>query len=603
MGDNTVYDPELMDRVRLNNAPNSSDFRNYNNQNTLNQNSNGGSLNDSSISDLDNGGLVGDEDDDDEERLQRDLALLEVRQRLRQGRRKGIQRFTVAFCIFVLLFLIGMGITGRKGKKDAEEQQELDAAKNNPTSSGSNVDHNGNPTDHGEETNYEAAGTVLPLPPADLKSKCSLSAVETPSGIQGCESACELAECCDVPAGFALSCQTGNEVVCPQYQKYCNILHNVNSELQSAYIPEDFSTTSLSAAEATLQAEINGACMAQAIETETCVSLCREGACCWEDNLSCNNDVNCDVFASCYAMIHGSSSSGGGLPGAEGTVKEQIAVACVGTLPPASNVTSTATSDCEVLCQPALCCFNHYCSPPETMECLDYSGCYLLYQNEGTEDDDVVAAEYNNDGETDEMDAIHEACYGGSILDLLGVECSKLCEPSKCCFDSSLGDCSVVDCELYAMCNILYPVKLSATKNEIEDACKNQTTTSTGGTAAKTGSTTTLCEQVCSRGSCCFHPTETATVTGECADALDINIYCRTYTACSVVFGGASAVITTELQKACTDASTRPHCVTLCAEASCCYATKKEESCFHVNPDITCSNFKACDVLYGTTGT
>jgi hypothetical protein len=603
MGDNTVYDPELMDRVKLNTAPNSSDYH----QNTRNGNS--GSLNDSTISDLDNG-----DEDDDEERLQRDLALLEVRQRLRQGRRKGIQRFTVAFCIFVLLFLIGMGITGRQGKKNAEEQQqELDTAKNNETSSGSSsVDHNGNPLDNnGEESNnYEAAGTVLPPPTADLESKCSLSAVETPSGIQGCESVCEVAECCDVPAGFALSCQTGNEIACPQYQKYCNILHNVNSDLQSAYIPEDFtSTTSLSAAEATLQAEIHGACLAQARETETCTSLCREGACCWEDNattgskVSCNSNVNCDVYASCSATIHGSSA--GGLPGAEGTVTEQIAVACVGTLPPAGNGTSTATSDCEALCQPAFCCFNHYCSPPETMECLDYSGCYLLYQNQGTEDDDVVAAEYNNDGETDQMDAIHEACYGGSILDLVGDECSKLCEPSKCCFDNSLGDCSAVDCKLYAMCNILHPVKLSATKNEVEEACKNQTTTtSTGGTAAKTGSTTTtLCEQVCSSGSCCFHPTETASVTGECADALDITIYCRTYTACSVVFGGANAVITTELQKACTDASTRPRCVTLCAEASCCYAAKKEESCFHVNPDITCSNFKACDVLYGTTGT
>jgi hypothetical protein len=506
----------------------------------------------------------------DPDELEAHLEIQDVRARLRLRRRRMIRIFTVGFIVLVGALLLGMGLTGKEGKENAQEAKEQ----------------------QGMEQASTGTDTRLPQPPADLASKCSLTSLNTPQGIAGCEGACEIADCCDVPDGYALSCLAANTVVCAQYQRYCDILHNLPS---AGFIPPPQDSSS-EVDDPALKVDIDTACVNDSeggVPSPTCTRLCQSGFCCFEGSNNCN--VNCQTYLNCrtaYDTQEGIVSNPATSPVAQPpvapvalTIIQQIDQSC-GDYVEAINPPGENT--CESLCALSFCCFNHYCVPPADIDCLDYSGCYILYTDLDTVDDDTANSEAN----PALADEIHESCFtAGNINDAIAnTECATLCAPGACCFEHNL-QCTDVDCATYAECNVLYPSFVSVTKQEVTDACNNH---------RDNGDAPTLCEQVCTLQvmQCCFHENNQ-----EKCNALQApgTAYCDNYQACDVLGTSGTSLRDShknELEVACSDSKTRSHCITLCSAATCCYAGTIEEECANVDVSITCSDYQACDVLY-----
>eukprot|EP00934_Nitzschia_sp_Nitz4_P007899 Nitzschia sp. Nitz4//scaffold91_size79674//55556//56938//NITZ4_005375-RA/size79674-processed-gene-0.110-mRNA-1//-1//CDS//3329560124//7889//frame0 len=434
----------------------------------------------------------------DPEELEAHLQVLDVRQRLRQRRRRMIRLFSMLFCALVLAFMVMMGLSSREAKENFESSQ-------------------------GTGTST----VVLPSPPADLASRCSSASLETTQGVEVCEEACEVAECCTVPSGYALSCLVNNAAVCAQYQRYCDNLDSFTSVVISP-------TSADSPVSAPVSSSISPQTPAPVAPTPL-------------------------------------------------TLSQEIDLAC-------TDIEEDDTT-CATLCSPSVCCFSSYCLVSPEVDCQDYSGCYVLHTDlESGEDDDQTT------GTDSIVSQIHTACYeSGTIVDATSnSECTSLCAPGACCFESSLA-CTDVTCVNYAECNILYPSFLAVTQAEVEDACGNHRDVA--------GSTEpTLCEQVCSLlvMQCCFHQNNDQS----CTDLQQPGTaYCDNYAACDILGTDGtdvSAAHQAELVDVCANSATRAECITLCAAATCCYASTLEEACANVDASITCDDYSACDVLYST---
>jgi hypothetical protein len=426
-----------------------------------------------------------------------------------------IRLFSVGFVLFAVALFAGLGLTGKEGKENAEEQEDLQDSSQAKNTASSNT------------------GTNLPQPPADLASKCALTSLESPQGVAVCEEGCEISDCCEVPDGFALSCIADNEVVCAQYGRYCDILHNLPS---AGFVPIVQEEPTPTADEPAAPAPAPAA------------------------------PVSTDPP----------------------TIQSEIDQVC----------SAGDASSCESLCVSSFCCFNHYCVAPADINCLDYAGCFVLHSDPTT--DCVNGNDNSNEPVYEEAlaDEIHEACVLGTGGDInqaaASTQCTTLCAPGACCFEAT-SECDEVNCAAYVECNILHPKFVSVTKPEVDTACSNH----------QEGSTTipSLCEQVCSLRvmQCCFHENGAA-----CDNALQHagSAYCNTHQACGGTLGTAPDALRgshkDELEAACTDANTRSQCIQLCVAATCCYATTIEAECANVDASITCSDYRACDVLYNS---
>lgn len=437
----------------------------------------------------------------DPEELEAHLQVLNVRQRLRQRRRRMIRCFTVLIVLIVVAFLVGMGLTTREGKE------------NSAIYGGKGVATMG-------------SDTKLPSPPADLASKCSNTSIATSQGLERCQEACEIAECCDVPEGFALSCLAINPEICPRFQRYCQILHSQIGDVQSTIT----------------------------------------------DSESVNNDGTTPVPSPTQL-----------------TLAQRIDQLCGEK----SDAESASEQDsCESLCAPSLCCFSDYCVPGPSINCMDYAGCYILHAEQSpVEDDDAPAV----DGTPTRASEIHDACFASGTITAASnnARCKTLCAPGACCFEPNLA-CTKVDCVIYAECNILYPSVVSVTQAEVEDACKNHRDVA--------NVQPTLCEQVCTLEvmQCCFHQNNDEF----CDDTMQNpgSAYCNNYAACEILGTSGTDIRDahqSELVTACSSAQLRAKCISLCAAATCCYATTVAESCAKVDASISCEEYSACDVLYG----
>lgn len=497
--------------------------------------------------------------------LEAHIHVLDVRERLRSRRRRAIRLFSVAFCIVMAALLAGLGLMARKtGKSNAEAAASWGGTM--PSSSGG-----------------------LSHPPADLATKCSAAALTTQQGVLICKAACEVADCCSVPEEFALSCSKGNENTCAQYQQYCSTLQNAAPAVSPISDEE-------------LRKSIDAACTGldpSSLPGSDCAALCKPGFCCFEDDtVSCAH--NCQTYLTCSEAfrsqlqnLDSTSPDAAMTPIAnpinqgDSALKQQIDAICGTTI---ETVSPPGEDSCETLCAPASCCFNHLCVSPPDLECLDYSACYFLYA-------DVNNYVPENVATANLGDEIHEKCSGMDVNEALHNEaCNDICSPGACCFEDKLSCGDIVDCAMYAECIILHPNFLAVSKEEVTDACRNHND------ASLQSEEPTLCEQVCSLHimQCCFH------VGGDCDDAVllgDNSVYCDTYQACAVLGTDSSSLIQShkdELDAACAGgASTRSQCIQLCSSATCCYESTMEKSCVNVDASITCSDYKACDVLYG----
>jgi hypothetical protein len=399
-----------------------------------------------------------------------------------------------------------------------------------------------------------------------------------------------------VPEGFALSCSKGNENVCAQYQEHCSILQNA-PEISPVSDEE-------------LKTSIDTACTGldpSFLPGSDCVTVCKPGFCCFEED-SPDCPQNCQTYVNCVSAFqlqqqqqdNTTGTTPVALPGStplntpindtisegDSVLKQQIDAICGTTI---ETVSPPGEDSCETLCGPAYCCFDHLCVIPVDLDCLEYSACYILHADVNNVEEDISTSNLG--------DEVHQLC--GGLLDvndaIKNEECNAICSPGACCFEDKLS-CGNVDCAMYADCIVLHPNFIAVTKEEVIDACQNHND------AILQSEEPTLCEQVCTLHvmQCCFH------VDGDCDDAVllgDNSIYCDTYQACAVLGTDGSSLLEShkeELQAACTGGpSTRSQCIQLCSSATCCYASKVEESCVNVDVSITCSDYKACDVLYG----
>ncbi len=488
----------------------------------------------------------------DPEELEAHLQVLDVRQRLRQRRRKMIRCFSVLVLLIIVAFLVRMGLTTKTGKE------------NSIMYGGKGIATTG-------------SDTKLPSPPADIASKCSATSISFPQGIKNCEEECEVADCCGVPDGFALSCMAANPLVCPQYQRYCDILQGLAGAVPPLQHGED------------VKAAVDLACVGKddtELEQSSCVDLCQSGFCCFQTDSTCN--VDCNAYQNCqtaYTLNAGATANDGTTPL---TLTQRIDQLCGEEV---EAITAPGQDSCESLCAPSVCCFNQYCVPGPNINCLEYSGCFVLHAElEPVQDDDAPAF----DGTPTRASEIHDACFTlGTVTEAADNDrCKTLCAPGACCFEPNL-ECVNVDCATYAECNILYPSFLSVTRTEVEDACRNHRDVGDG--------EPTLCEQVCTLEimQCCFHQNND----DECDSIMQVpgSAFCNNYAACEVLGTSGSDLRDAhenELESVCSNSQTRAKCISLCAAATCCYATTIAEECANVDISITCDEYSACDILY-----
>ncbi|KAG7369005.1 hypothetical protein IV203_031748 [Nitzschia inconspicua] len=504
----------------------------------------------------------------DPEELEAHIQVLDVRERLRARRRRAIRLFSVAFCIVMVALMAGLGLVTRRGE--------------------SNVTAAAGSTQSPISTSLPPSSSTgsLPLPPADLASKCSATALQSQQGFLVCEGACEVADCCTIPEEFALSCSKGNENACQQYLQYCSILQTTPAV--SPISDEE------------IRSSIDEACIGldpSSLIDSDCVALCRKGFCCFDDDtVGC--EPNCQTYFNCAAAFQSQQQQqqqatstttnpiSNPINQEDSVLKQQIDAICGTAI---ETVSPPGENSCESICAPAYCCFDHLCVPTSDVDCQDYSACYVLYADVNDVKEDITTANLG--------DEVHEACAGLLDIDeaISNEACNAICSPGACCFEEKMS-CSNVDCAMYAECIVLHPNFIPVSKAEVTDACRNHND------ANLQSEEPTLCEQLCSLHvmQCCFH------LGGDCDDAVllgDNSVYCDRYQACAVLGTDGSSLIQShkdELEAACTGGtSTRSQCIQLCSSATCCYSSSVEESCAHVDASVTCSDYEACDVLYG----
>jgi hypothetical protein len=435
------------------------------------------------------------------EELEAHLRVLDVRQRLRQRRRRMIRCFSVLVLIIVVLFLVRMGLTSTP---TGEENS-------------------------GVGTLGSASAAVLPSPPADLSSKCSTTSVSSPQGVRVCEEACEIAECCDVPEGFALSCMSANEAICQSYMRYCDILHETTGYVPPPQQVEDSNDTTqnentpaLPPAQLTLSQRIDLLC-SEVVETsstpgqDSCETLCAPSLCCFSDYCVVGPDIECSDFSGCY-VLHADTENfdDDDAPALDGTPtrSSEIHAACF-----ASGTITDASSNpqCTSLCAPGACCFepNLDCV---NVDCAIYAECNILYPSflaiSKTEVDDACTNHRDVGTASGEPTLCEEVCT------LTVMQCCFHQNNKEGC-DNVMQAPGTAFCNNYAACEVLGTSGSDlrdAHQSELEEACSNYQT------RAK-------CISLCSAATCCF----ASSIAEECAN-VDASINCEDYNSCDVLY-------------------------------------------------------------------
>ena len=329
----------------------------------------------------------------DPDELEAHLEIQDIRMRLRQRRRRAIRCFTIAFVLVVAALLAGIGYHGVFNKSMAAANHAAPPTTNTSTTPTTTISTATTTTTStsGSNANTNLPQTI-PNPPIDLASRCSTASVRTSQGLSLCKGECEVAECCTIPEGFALSCPKGNEVVCAQYIKYCTILDHLPNTAPEFVLQTPAPATPISTPSPTT-----------------------------------NNQAQPSSILSSPVLALTPT-----LPPALAAKQQEVKNACnpstVETIP-SSNTNST--SPCQKLCQLAQCCFSHFCQPPDTVDCTVYAACYVVYQDDGIDDDHFqnFGSGFGGQGSSDNpnatasnlalMNNIHNACYTGDITSVI----------------------------------------------------------------------------------------------------------------------------------------------------------------------------------------
>jgi len=145
----------------------------------------------------------------------------------------------------------------------------------------------------------EKSSISLPPPPADLPSRCALEKGKTESSVVPCLEVCEIAECCDLPPEYRLSCLEGNEYTCFDYHRAgCNVL-SLDPEQAETPPTEDYGDDVKPAPDSLFEM-----CSFSNLQTDegksACLQHCGPASCCFAKGVvSCSNNAVCSGYVPC----------------------------------------------------------------------------------------------------------------------------------------------------------------------------------------------------------------------------------------------------------------------------------------------------------------
>lgn len=201
-------------------------------------------------------------------------------------------------------------------------------------------------------------------------------------------------------------------------------------------------------------------------EINYCTSLCNKYSCCFYDDVSECDALDCSQFKYCIQMIdYDSNPSDNGPIGGEdglqpGPLPKQVNIACT------SDVN---LNECYYLCSSYLCCFYDTYDPMSchaTEICAKYSSCFILIDADAPSESFAMntSAYYNIEIYYPAEGGLYPADEICSIDNLSmnhGLQqCEALCSKHMCCF-GGINACPYRnDCPIYQACGILTDTSL-----------------------------------------------------------------------------------------------------------------------------------------------
>jgi len=275
----------------------------------------------------------------------------------------------------------------------------------------------------------------LPPPASDLSSRCSLleggeggrtgdgELVMDDSTLR-CWESCEVAECCELPPTYDLSCLVGNEDRCYEYHKSCKVLQEVTPG--GSTVPADNGTTNGS--------DNNN------------------------NNISNQGNQNGGDFGSGNASGGSASNTNGGNEENEQDSLEPAPSDLAQTCSYANLSTTKGKQACHDECLVALCCFaqddNAVKSCSDQAACVGYAFCLNLRahnqataQVDGTNKDDASTGNTSNNNGNGGDSSSNTPVIKPAPTDIVGKcsskhfkawgkqACRQVCKHARCCWD------------------------------------------------------------------------------------------------------------------------------------------------------------------------
>jgi hypothetical protein len=306
---------------------------------------------------------------------------------------------------------------------------------------------------------------------------------------------------------------------------------------------------------------------------------------------------------------------------------------------------SGASLSCHEVCQAAACCWDSTLTEAAD-RCWTHPNCGVYVEAcrvlQKARDEQIPQKEMTladiPSAEADIADACNPNAIKRGINDLLA--CQEACLPAECCWNqATLHRCdSATTCDGYvAACSVLtiplnrpseanthppqtmespqmperdentttmtaisesssstVPIPELYTLDTIRDVCLNHDNAVNLHEGQKT-----LCQQACHAGSCCFYEGgASGTFAQICPSYLPAN-FCDKYAPCEDIFTEAVRDWTrARVREACTALQDLSDCVTVCAQATCCFTKDPWKACAATHPDVVCSDYHSCEILY-----
>ena len=392
--------------------------------------------------------------------------------------------------------------------------------------------------------------------------------------------------CADVGCCFTNPTTCSDEITCQTYEG-CVVVYGADDN------GDDQGDNNVGTV---FKADVDKSCVdfdpaAAGASTSECSKLCADVGCCFTDPATCSDEISCQTFEGCV-VVYGAAANNGDNQGGDSLgliFKADVDDACIDFDPAAVQASA---SECTKLCADVGCCFTDPATCPDTISCLTYKECDIIYDVE-EETSSSGGGENSGGNVMSTAGQIYEACdkHGVEIIATPGgtTLCSTLCESYRCCFDGC--DTSGLDCGEGAGCIVVFPDEVSGGESDTESL--HDTIMST----CEEGSDREKCKSLCHEGRCCF-PSQ------GCKASSDVT--CTEYQGCLVVYAvdgedelpavqDSNEHSAEDIASACSGGAVSSMCSTLCNPSECCFRS----SSMTCNPSMDCNKYSVCSKVWG----